>query len=535
MSISLCSVCNLATFRRHLLTDLGFESKSPEAWQTCAELAQDDIELRFEAAMQWDVDALSEDFATWLSDDSGQPAATSRVGILSSTQCQSLLLEYSNDDVHTYLPLLVRSSSYLYDHQDSPDPHYTYAQLSSARSVLGIAVMKYLEADLRPISLSKKSKKQLETVFLIILGTIMAVTYTSVANHKKARLELLRVLTHYLILVGERVGLLQCDTKKLHLIEGCDNLWNKFGAFEWNHITESDPNDAALRVPVGSRIAAIQNCCHAYTSWHGHENPFISDDFDMSDPIWNSVDNEDFLLQALANTDVAPTVRNNFVPVYDWPDDKGADRSNSLRGGEPTRCLLCDRCHAPDDLCSRWFAQPLVPNGMTSQNGFDPVSWIPNAPVASTAHGSSVGTNPVLATSSKMEYSNVVGNYDAPGSEDDARRFQGFEIPTEKINKRGKRIASDKLKCTEDKSQSIPRKRRSRTLKTNRKIACQSCRQRHLRCGCEKILLENLKEQRGRLSSPDIVDPILFSAECDDLDREHSPRKYTLCESPQLV
>ena len=142
MSISLCLVRYPASHSRLQLTILDFHTNSIEAWQTCGMLAREGTELHLKEVVHWDVDALCTDFATWVTADNTQPAATSRVGVLSSTQCQRLLCRYLNDDLSTYLPLPVRTSSLLYNRQDSPHPRYTYEHLSSARSVLGNELLK---------------------------------------------------------------------------------------------------------------------------------------------------------------------------------------------------------------------------------------------------------------------------------------------------------------------------------------------------------------------------------------------------------
>ena len=154
-------------------------------------LARETTELRFKQAVNWDIDALCTDFATWMTADSAQPAATSRVGVLSSMQCQLLLCRYLNGDLCTYLPLLVRTSSLLYNRQDSSHPRYTYEQLSSARSLLGNELLKHLKTALKPTSLSKNSKQQLEVLFMVVFGTIIAVIYTCNTELEEARVELI--------------------------------------------------------------------------------------------------------------------------------------------------------------------------------------------------------------------------------------------------------------------------------------------------------------------------------------------------------
>ena len=190
----------------------------------------------------WDVDALCTDFAAWMTTENTEPAPTSRVGILSSPQCRNLLGHYINPGLSNYLIQLVKTSSLLYSRQSAPHPHYTHEQLSSARAVLGNEVLDCLEAALSPRSLSKNSKQQHESFFIVIFGAIIAVAYTR--EIEQTQTELIQILTHYLILVGGRIGLLQSTVTKMQLIQGSHNLWNKTGGFKWTYDTESASYDA---------------------------------------------------------------------------------------------------------------------------------------------------------------------------------------------------------------------------------------------------------------------------------------------------
>ena len=322
-------------------------------------LAQDRTELRFKEVVHWDVDALCTDFATWMTADTTQPVATSRVGLLSSMQCQKLLFGYLNDDLCKYLPLLVRTSSLLYNRQDSPHPCYTYEQLSSARSLLGNELLINLETALKPIALSKKSKQQLEALFLVVLGTIIAVVYTCNTDSEGARVELIQILTHYLVLIGERVGLLQCDIKKLQLTQDCHNLWNKTGNFGWDYNTQSAPNDVAFSALGGNSPAFMENYSNpgsskgAYDSTSQHDHQCVSDRF-LSH---STIDSD--LPQTGLSYDAAAPSSGALLPAQDWAGDIGADRSSSSRAIEMTTCLICNQYHPNSDLCPYCFGQPL--------------------------------------------------------------------------------------------------------------------------------------------------------------------------------
>ena len=337
-------------------------------------LAREETELRFKEVIHWDVDALCTDFATWMTADNTQPATTSRVGVLSSTQCQRLLCRYLNNDLSTYLPLLVRTSSLLYNRQDLPHPRYTYEHLSSARSVLGNELLKYLETAMKLTSLSKKSKQQLAVLFIVVFGTIIAVVYICNTDSEEARVELIRILTHYLILIGERLGLLQCDMKKLQLTQGCHNLWNKTGDFEWDYDTQSTPNDVAFSALDEYSLAFMESNSNTDSSTGAYESPLPHDHHHMSDPFLSFSAIDDLLPQTASSIDAAPPARGNLSPAYDWPGDFEVDQSSSPRAIEMMTCLFCNQYHANGDLCSYCFGQtPSVAASreVISQNSLD--------------------------------------------------------------------------------------------------------------------------------------------------------------------
>ena len=239
MSISSHKVGDIVNDCRPPLTELDSSSGLDEAYQTIAALSSESTKLLFNDSITSDLEILCTEFAAWMSTDSTAPASTSRVGILSSTQCQRLLYTYRGDDLCTNLALLVKISSLLYKRENAAHPHYTYRQLSSARDVLGKTLLARLQQALRPLSLSKNSREQHEVLFIIILGVVISVAYTHRSNSEDARNTLLRILTHYLVIIGERVNLLQFDTTKARLVQRSQSLWDKSANFRWDYQVET--------------------------------------------------------------------------------------------------------------------------------------------------------------------------------------------------------------------------------------------------------------------------------------------------------
>ena len=436
-------------------------------------LAREKIELRFKEEVHWDVDALCINFATWMTADNAQPAATSRVGVLSSMQCQRLLCRYLDNDLCIYLPLLVRTSSLLYNLQDSPHPCYTYEHLSSARSLLGNELLKNLETALKPTALSKNSKQQLEVLFMVVFGTIIAVVYMCNTESEGARVELIQILTHYLVLIGERVGLLQCDMKKLQLTQDCHNLWNKTGGFGWDYNTQSAPNSVAFSALGENSLAFMENYSDPGSSTGAHNSTLPHDDHYVSDPFLSLSTIDNLLPQTGSSYDAAARSRGDLLPAYDWPGDIEADQSGSSKAIEMTTCPVCNQYHPTSDLCPYCFGQPpsvAASSEVISQNSLDPAqqmlqSQIPCPDFTKTEAFPTYGT--------KVRSSDSLASSNLPLSESDLLSSQTsryfFRARTS--------IASDDLSNIEDNSKlSTPVKATKRKRTTKGKIVAENKR-----------------------------------------------------------
>lgn len=273
--------------------------------RACSVLLEEPTELRFDGDVQWDVHALSADFATWMTNEDGLTTATSRVGILSDTEFQQIPQQYLADDVCMHLRLLVKISTLLYNRQEDPHPRLTPHQLIQMRSTTGIRLLQSLEAALKHTALQAASKDKLEGLFLVVVGVIIATKYTSMNGHEEARHELLRILAHYMVLIGDRISLLHCLMTKRRLVENCHNLWNKPGDFAWNYGSSSMK--------------------------------------EISDP--------------------SPQLDAGLPLAYDWLPDVWPDNSNLMTAVGTTKCGFCNANVPSDDICQVCFGPNLLTAG----------------------------------------------------------------------------------------------------------------------------------------------------------------------------
>ena len=339
-------------------------------------------ELLFDNLIQWDIDALSTDFAIWLAADNVYPAATSRVGILSSIECQRLLHYYLDDDLCTNLRLLVKTSSLLYNREDSPHPYYGREQLILIRTSVGVKILKSLEAALKGTALAEASKEKLKGLFLVLLGVIIAITYTVTTDSEEARNELLRILVHHMIFVGERIGLLDCDLTKLRLTERCHNIWNKTGNFEWNYETSS----AVERMDMGAFIEQGQNFLGfspAASVSIASPRAFVLEKNDHQlGNISDIASTSDDLHQVDPIHDTEPQSTADLWPAYGSLGNVGSEYISSPIAMEMIKCFLCNTVFRSDEVCPACFGPLPVTAGYSDiamQGNFGVMSPIPDS------------------------------------------------------------------------------------------------------------------------------------------------------------
>lgn len=138
------------------------------------------VQLAFRTLVHWDIDSMSNDFVEWMTNDQLPPASTSRVGILTSFKFQRMVSGLLDETLSKNFRLLLETSSILYSHgtQVSNSGH-SAINFCSSRSMAGREVLQTLESALSKSFLAQCSRKSLQALFLVLLGTIIAVGYSN--------------------------------------------------------------------------------------------------------------------------------------------------------------------------------------------------------------------------------------------------------------------------------------------------------------------------------------------------------------------
>jgi hypothetical protein len=141
-------------------------------------LATSSITLSFELFVTWSLESLTADVVTWLNADSA--SMTSKVGTLSSPKFVSLAQSAIGPKTCRDFQQMLYAQSLAYTQTPTSHPDYlSITQLEQIAAIAGHSLLLELDRKLTPDHLAKCSKHDLQALFLIAFGAILAVGYTS--------------------------------------------------------------------------------------------------------------------------------------------------------------------------------------------------------------------------------------------------------------------------------------------------------------------------------------------------------------------
>lgn len=216
--------------------------------------------------IKWDVGSISAEFVLWMTDDDALPGSTSLVGILSFSAFESMISKFVDRSLSRNVRLLVELTSILYSHGSQG----SYAACDATSlwnlcSLVGTRVLQGLESALGNASLAAASLEKLKALFLVQFATIIAVGYwqprsplgdpgvstSALPAHQpptsaesctpgpsaqvlsEAQDNLLRILTHHMVYIAERINLLDPTVSRKRIIEDSARRWNRRPTFQW--------------------------------------------------------------------------------------------------------------------------------------------------------------------------------------------------------------------------------------------------------------------------------------------------------------
>jgi AraC-like DNA-binding protein len=134
------------------------------------------VQLVFANHIKWEIAAFTENCAKWISDP--EMIDISQVGAMSSPQFQKLIKPLVGDAVCRDFQTMVYSISLAHTRQRNGEKHqHTLLELQRMGSTAGERVLRFLEKKITPQSLGSLSRDELQVLFLMIVGAILAIGY----------------------------------------------------------------------------------------------------------------------------------------------------------------------------------------------------------------------------------------------------------------------------------------------------------------------------------------------------------------------
>ncbi|CAM1501680.1 Fc.00g036640.m01.CDS01 [Cosmosporella sp. VM-42] len=217
--------------------------------------------LRLDFEVDWDIDILFKDTMSWLM--THQQPRFSKVGVFCTTNCAVLMRDFVPDDILVCFRVMLLATSMAYCRSDDHDPaSANFGQkLNRLSALAGSRLLSRLETYLNSESLLQQSTvrsqdanaKFLKANFLLVLGTIIGITYTkhpgtspefpildvvtgtsrssTLWNAMKEHVCLM--LAHHLIFIGARLGVILPFANERLLLYRSAQAWDKPGHFTW--------------------------------------------------------------------------------------------------------------------------------------------------------------------------------------------------------------------------------------------------------------------------------------------------------------
>jgi hypothetical protein len=134
------------------------------------------VELAFAEHVKWDVGSFAETCAKWISNP--DMTGISQVGAMSSPQFQNLITPLVGDAISREFRCMVYAMSLAHTQQGATKKQqYTLLELQIMGLTAGEQFLPFLERQLSPQSLANRSRYELQVIFLMIVGTILAIGY----------------------------------------------------------------------------------------------------------------------------------------------------------------------------------------------------------------------------------------------------------------------------------------------------------------------------------------------------------------------
>ncbi|KAE9365634.1 hypothetical protein N431DRAFT_286554, partial [Stipitochalara longipes BDJ] len=205
--------------------------------------------------VRWEIGAFTEECARWISG----PDLTniSLVGAMSSFRFQALIKSSLGEAVSNNFQSMINAISLVHTQRRMRKKYMRPRILLALRkigSLAGERVLCFLEKSLTAQSLGSLSRNEIQVLFLMIVGTILAIGYSQPITesppfppiesdelgleapqtlYTAMQHHLCRTLAHYTIYLASKLGLPISSTKEKFILEFAHSMWNKESQYVW--------------------------------------------------------------------------------------------------------------------------------------------------------------------------------------------------------------------------------------------------------------------------------------------------------------
>ena len=197
------------------------------------------ISLAFASQVTWNLESLANDVVDWLNNPLN--SKTSKVGTLSSPEFFNLIKTTIAERAGFIFQRMIYAISLAYTQVG--DDYLSASDMHQIGCMAGHGFLQFLDERLKPQSLKSCSGNDLRTLFLIVFGTILAVSYVGPigspsnseqqSQFKAMQNHLCQILAHYLIYLGSHLKLPIASGTDQFILEAAPTRWNKRGFFSW--------------------------------------------------------------------------------------------------------------------------------------------------------------------------------------------------------------------------------------------------------------------------------------------------------------
>lgn len=211
----------------------------------------------YKSMVDWTVDGLFAHCWLWASNicsDASIVTPYSRSWAFSAVGTETFLSTLTSKDMCHGLRLLVEVSTLLYNWGSDPGFPARYStHLHSIQSFTGSKLIQAFKKPLTPVRLANSSLPQLQGLFFLLFGAIIAVSHTGpiaessqpnflrehVSDYDEARKQLLRVLIHHMVSIGTKAFHAPNTISQDCFLEQASLGWGGIGIYDWGRQQEA--------------------------------------------------------------------------------------------------------------------------------------------------------------------------------------------------------------------------------------------------------------------------------------------------------